>query len=154
MAPHRYAFRSAWRLAQPVPVVWDVLEAVPSYPSWWPQVRRTRIVELAAAEVTCRSFLPYSLVFTSRPSVREPSDGVLEARLSGHLEGWSRWTLTADGDGCLAVFEEEVVVTRPLLRLLEPVARPVFRLNHRWMMWRGERGLRRWLSRGGASPPR
>ena len=146
MAPHRYRFRSEWRLARPASIVWDVLEAVPSYPSWWPQVRRTAIVELAAVEVTCRSALPYSLVFTSRPARREPSAGVLEARLHGDLEGWSRWTITSDGgDCCITVFEEEVVVNRRLLRLLEPAARPLFRLNHRWMMRGGVRGLRRHL---------
>lgn len=142
MAGHLYRFRSTWRLDHPVAVVWDVLEAVPSYPSWWPQVRSVSIVELAAVRVTCRSALPYSLVFTSRPARREPSAGVLEARLSGDLEGWSRWTLADDGSGgTLAAFDEEVVLNRALLRFVEPVARPLLRLNHRWMMRGCRRGL-------------
>ena len=147
VADHRYRFRSTWRLTDPVEVVWDVLEAVPAYPSWWPQVRSVSIVELAAVRVTCRSALPYSLVFTSRPARREPSAGVLEARLDGDLEGWSRWTLIDDGSGgTVAVFDEEVVVNRPLLRAIEPVARPVLRLNHRWMMRGGRRGLAAFLA--------
>jgi len=146
----RYRFRSTWRLAAPPEAVWDALEDVPGYVRWWPDVRLVEIVELAAVSVTCRSVLPYSLTFVSRPARRDAAAGVLEARLSGDLDGWSRWTVSSDG---VAVFEQSVTLGRPLLRVLSPVARPAFRANHWAMMRRGERGLRQWLSRGAASPP-
>lgn len=43
------------------------------------------------------------------------------------------------------VIDQRVVVTKPLLRALAPVARPLFRANHTLMMRRGQRGLRAYL---------
>jgi hypothetical protein len=137
---NHYHFRAEWQLDQPLPVVWDALEALVDYPRWWPQVRRAELIELAACRLTIRSFLPYDLTFVSRPARRE--DGVLEASLSGDLEGWSRWTITGS---TTAVFEEDVEVVKPLLRRLS-VARPLFRANHSWMMRSGQRGLRAHLA--------
>lgn len=71
---------------------------------------------------------------------------MLEARLTGDLEGHSRWTLapSPDGAGTVLQFGEEVEVRRRLLRTLS-FARPAFRFNHAVMMRAGERGLRRHL---------
>jgi hypothetical protein len=71
---------------------------------------------------------------------------VLEAKLTGDLEGFSRWTITATGSGADLLFEEEVVTTKALLRRLAPIARPAFRANHALMMRHGERGLRTYLA--------
>jgi hypothetical protein len=71
---------------------------------------------------------------------------VLEATLSGDLDGFSRWTITAVDGGTVAVFEEEVETTKRALRLLAPVARPAFRANHWLMMRHGQAGLQARLS--------
>ena len=61
--------------------------------------------------------------------------------MTGDLEGFSRWTISADGDGTSATFDEQVVATKPMLRRLELIARPAFKANHTKMMRDGERGL-------------
>jgi hypothetical protein len=43
-----------------------------------------------AYEFVCRSSLPYELRFTTEQSVRDPVGRVLEARLVGDLDGFSR----------------------------------------------------------------
>ena len=43
------------------------------------------------------------------------------------------------------LFEQEVEVKKPLVRVLSPVARPLFRFNHALMMRRGDHGLNRYL---------
>ena len=139
----RYRFRSVWHVDAPAARVWDLLEAVPEYPAWWPQIRQARMVELSAVEVVARSMLPYELRMVLRPTRRE--DGVLEVRLSGDLDGFARFTLSGS---TTVVFEQEVELRK--LRWLSPVAAPFFRANHWWMMRGGERGL----SRAAASPPR
>jgi hypothetical protein len=93
-----------------------------------------------------RSLLPYYLEFVSERSRDEPAAGVLEARLIGDLDGFSRWTISADGDGARLVFEEEVVTRKRWLNLLAPIARPAFKFNHALMMRRGEAGLRTFLA--------
>jgi hypothetical protein len=78
--------------------------------------------------------------------VADRDAGILKARLAGDLDGYTSWALEDTPDGCSLHFVEEVEVNKALLRVLAPVARPLFRLNHAVMMLRGERGLRRHLS--------
>ena len=151
MGRNDYRFRSEWRLAAPPSAVYDVLVDLGAYPEWWPEVKRAVQVASDAAELTCRASLPYALVFTTTQSRQDPVAGVLEATMRGDLDGVSRWTISAEGDGTLAVFEEEVEARKRLLRLLAPVARPLFRLNHGLMMRHGQAGLRERLA--ASSPP-
>ena len=57
-------------------------------------------------------------------------------------------TVTAYGDGTQAVFEQQVDVRKPLMRLLALPGRPLFLLNHALMMRGGQRGLRARLRSG------
>jgi hypothetical protein len=145
---HRYVFRSTWHLDAPVADVTAALEEVGSYPAWWPEVREATRIDEDTYELRCRSTLPYDLVFETRRSVHDTVGGVLEANMIGDLEGFSRWTISADplGAGTVAVFDEDVVANKRLLRVLEPVARPGFRANHWLMMRHGEAGLRVYLA--------
>jgi hypothetical protein len=141
-----YVFRSEWRLDADPADVFAVLEDLATYPAWWPEVRRADPVDPDACRLTCRSLLPYDLAFTTSRSRQDPAAGVLEATMAGDLAGFSRWTITASGDGTLAVFDEEVDVTKALLVKLEPWARPAFRANHWLMMRHGQAGLRTYVA--------
>jgi hypothetical protein len=123
-----------------------VLERVPDYPLWWPQVRSVTPLGDLTFELVCRSSLPYELRFTTTQAVRDPETRVLEATMVGDLEGFSRWTITVGANGTSATFAEEVVATKALLRRLELIARPAFKANHTRMMRDGERGLRTYLA--------
>ncbi|WP_030541989.1 SRPBCC family protein [Streptomyces albus] len=146
MDPHHYRFRSLWTLDAPPGAVYAVLERPEEYPLWWPHVREAERTPTGAGRARFRSVLPYDLVVTARESRRDPVAGVLETALSGDLEGWARWTVTARrsdrGGGSHALFEQEVTVRRRLLRALAVPGRPLFRANHRLMMRGGQRGLR------------
>ena len=126
--------------------VYAVLERLPDYPLWWPQVRSVTPLGNDTYELVCRSALPYELRFTTKQAVRDPVDRVVEATMFGDLEGFSRWTISVDSKGAAATFDEQVVATKPLLRRLELVARPAFKANHARMMRDGERGLRTYLA--------
>ncbi|MCU1376344.1 MAG: hypothetical protein JWO68_3630, partial [Actinomycetia bacterium] len=82
---NHYVFRSAWTLDAPPAAVYAALEAVGDYPAWWPEIRRAEQVGDASFTFTCRSTLPYDLVFTSSQSRHDPEAGVLEAVLTGDL---------------------------------------------------------------------
>ena len=141
-----YVFRSEWRLPAPPERVYAVLAAVEEYPRWWPQVRRARRTGDGSGELTCRSLLPYDLTFVMHRELEDPDARVLRARLSGDLRGSSQWTINADGDGSVAVFDEDVGVGSGTLRLAGRLLRPVLRANHDLMMHSGERGLRHYLT--------
>jgi hypothetical protein len=141
-----YVFQSAWSLEAPVDDVFVALSELVAYPSWWPEVRTVREVSPGSAELVCRSLLPYDLVFSSSQTRRDPEMGVLEAALTGDLDGFSRWTISPAAGGSLAVFDEEVTAQKALLRRLGRVARPAFEANHTLMMRHGRRGLRTFLA--------
>lgn len=145
----RYRFRSAWHVDASRDAVFGVLADFASYPRWWRQIRSVERVDEDSAEVVCRSALPYRLELRAERTCQDPDRGVLEVRLSGDLDGWSRWTLAPAGRRTSLVYEQEVVVHGRLLRVAGLVGRPVLRLNHAWMMRGGRVGLDRWLAGSG-----
>src|SRR5262245_18910022 len=130
MTDNRYEFRNHWSVDAAPDSAYTVLEALDRYPRWWPEVRDVRQISDQAYELRCRALLPYDLIFVTHEGKRDPVNRVLEARLTGDLEGFSRWTITpATGSGADLLFEEEVVTTKAMLRRLAPIAAQVFGAN-------------------------
>ncbi|MGW3958150.1 SRPBCC family protein [Streptomyces sp. NPDC004752] len=140
-----YRFRSRWPLPAPTADVYDALERAEDYPRWWPQVRAVNRLNDTTGIITIRSALPYDMTVTARAVRRDPAAGILEIAMTGDIEGWARWTVTADGTGTLARYDQVVDVNKPLLRRLAFPGRPFFRVNHRLMMRAGRRGLLAYL---------
>ncbi len=152
-----YVFRSTWHVAAPPAAVTSVLNDLPSYPAWWPEIRQVRPLGDGRFEVLARSLLPYELRFVSEAAAPGPGPdpGVIEARLSGDLEGWVRWRVEEADGGCRLAYDQEVTTHKRLLNAMAPVARPAFRANHAVMMRHGEAGLRAFMAgyaRGASSP--
>jgi hypothetical protein len=145
----RYRFEHAWSVPLEWGQVFDVLADVAGYPTWWPQVRAVARVDDDTAHVVARSLLPYSLDLVLTRAIEDPGAGVLEARIGGQLDGWSRWSLTAEGDLTRLRYEQEVLTAGRLMSAASSVARPALEANHTWMMRGGRRGLLR-LARGQA----
>ncbi|MFI0720210.1 SRPBCC family protein [Streptomyces sp. NPDC021224] len=143
-----YRFRSVWRLAADPDTVYRVLERPDAYPRWWPQIREVRQTGATTGVLRFRSLLPYDLVVTARSTRQDPGARVLEAAMEGDLEGWVRWTAAPEGTGTRLLFEQQVVVRKPLMRLLAAPGRPFFLANHTLMMYAGLRGLRALLADG------
>ncbi|CAL9588377.1 SRPBCC family protein [Streptomyces sp. enrichment culture] len=142
MDPNHYRFRSRWALPAPAPVVYRILERVEDYPRWWPQVREVTRTDATAGTARIRSVLPYDLVVVLRTRRRDPAAGILEVGLDGDITGRARWTVTpVRTGGCLARYEQEAEVRKPLLRRLALPAHCLFRANHALMMRAGRRGL-------------
>ena len=97
---------------------------------------------------------PYS-VRPGTPAARMPQvpgavirqrAGRLRVKLSGDLEGFLAGLVLGSGEETRLEITQEVVARKPLLRRLDPFARPLFRANHAMMMRRGRRGLRTHLA--------
>lgn len=146
MSVNRYRFRSVWRLSGPVDDVFDVVTDPGSYPLWWPDIHGVGRIDDDTAEVVCKSVLPYALVFRLHRAEQDARAGRLLVGMTGDLEGFCRSTVVQRPRSVTLEITQEVVVNKRLLKLLAPVARPVFRANHAAMMWRGQHGLRRFLS--------
>lgn len=134
-----YSFRSTWWLPHPAADVRATLIDVERYPEWWPQVLACLHLGPDDGLVLCRSALPYTLELHLH-AVHRDADR-LETSVSGDLEGWVRWRLLAEGNGCRVSFEQEVVVTSRALAWGSYVARPLLRWNHARMMTGAQAGL-------------
>lgn len=150
MGLNHYRFRSVWTVLAGFEETFAAVGDLASYPLWWPEIKRVDLIDPDRARVTIAALLPYSLTLVMQRQVLDRDTGMLEAGLSGDLQGWSSWKVSRAQGGCLLVFEEQVEMKRRLLRLIAPAARPAFLVNHALMMKRGEAGLRRHLAGGGS----
>lgn len=141
-----FRFHHQWALDAPVARVFATLADVERYAVWWPQVRTVERIDDASGRTSIRSFLPYTLHLVLRRDVEDQVGGVLRVAVSGDLEGWCQWQLSADGDGTAATFEQEATVTPTLLARTAPVTGPLLRANHSWMMRSGRAGLAGYLA--------
>jgi len=148
-----YVFRSVWSVEAALVDVSVVLADVRTYPAWWPEIRAVKDLGQGRFEMIARSLLPYDLCFVSEQRIDKWRPGLIEAGLSGDLEGFARWSIESVGTGCTLVYDQEVDTHKTLLNALAPVARPGFRMNHTLMMRHGQAGLRTFMagySRGAA----
>ena len=153
MAP-RYEFRTVWRVTGTVGEVRDVLADGASLPRWWPAVYLSVDVlnegdeTGVGAEIALftTGWLPYTLRWTL--TVAEPiTDTGYALTAAGDLVGAGRWTFRQDGAQVVITYDWRVSASKPLLRRLTWLLRPVFAANHRWAMARGEESLRLELRR-------
>ncbi len=145
-AMNRYQFRSVWTLPVAAGEVFEVVTDPATYPLWWPDIHGVGRIDDDTAEVICRSVLPYALTFRLHRAEQDFDRGRMLVGMTGDLEGFCRSTLVRRRRSVTLEITQQVIVNKRLLQLLAPVARPVFRANHAAMMWRGQRGLRRFLS--------
>ncbi|HEX2214631.1 MAG TPA: hypothetical protein VHH12_14500, partial [Mycobacterium sp.] len=143
-----YRFLTVWRVTGTVAEVKSVLSDSAALPRWWPSVYLSvRPVHAGAAggvgavvDVHTKGWLPYTLRWMLR--ITEPiGDAGFALEATGDLCGTGRWTFLQEGPQVRITFDWQVVATKPLLRRLGWIAKPVFAANHRWAMARGEKSL-------------
>lgn len=142
----RYRFASRWTVAAPPDAAYAAVHEVVGYPAWWPEVKDARKLAADRFWLRTRSILPYDLAFDLERTIADPRGGILEARLTGDLEGVIRWTIEPAADGCRIAFDEDVVTNKALLNRLAPIVRPAYVANHALMMAHGQTGLRTFLA--------
>jgi hypothetical protein len=144
----RYQFVDTWQVPAPIEEVYDIVGDTLRYPEWWgaaflhvegdegpPRPGRR-------ASVIARGFLPYKIRWAGVVTTADRPNG-FEIELSGDFEGGGAWKLTPVGDGTQAELDWRPEVTKPLVRYLTPVLRPIFAKNHYWAMDRGQEGILR-----------
>jgi len=154
MAANVFRFEESWNLPGAcVDDVYDVLSRGELLPLWWQGVylEAERLDGAGDPKVgdriraKARGFLPYRLRFILQAAELTPPRRIV-VTTTGDFDG--RWTATLSqkGDGTHVDLIWEVIVQRPILKLLSPLLRPAFAWNHRWTTPRGELGLRRYLA--------
>jgi hypothetical protein len=147
-----YSFVTIWRIDAPIGQLYEALRDSLAWPTWWHAV--TAVEQLKAGDTigigdvrryTFKGRLPYTLGFDLRVD-RIEAPNVLGGVASGELAGTGVWTLTEDGPSLTTVRYDWNVRTTPWwMNLLAPIAGPVFRSNHDFVMSDGLEGLTRLL---------
>src|SRR5256885_4139946 len=97
----RYHFVSRWTVDAPADAAYAAIYEVVAYPAWWPEVKEARKLDEDHLRMRTRSILPYDLAFELERTIADPQGGILEARLTGDLQGVIRWTIETVAGGCL-----------------------------------------------------
>jgi uncharacterized protein YndB with AHSA1/START domain len=146
-----YRFLTTWVIEAERERVWDAVYDSDSWPDWWRGVTRTE--RLADGDdrgvgqrgvYHWRARLPYTVRFEV-VSTRVERPHLLEGDASGELAGVGRWRFYEDAGTTAVLYEWNVRTTRAWMNLLAPVAKPIFRANHDWVMRNGGEGLARLL---------
>lgn len=149
----RFVFVDEWRLAAAPGDVWAVVRDAVGWPQWWPSVRRTTRLALGAPErheaweFRFRTRLPYDMAFVADLRVTDAELRV-DAQATGRVEGRGVFRVEPVDGGALVRFDWEVRPQPTWMRVVAPLARPVFSWNHRSLMAEGAFGLARRLDTG------
>ena len=146
-----YSFVTLWRFRSPLEPVWEMVYRSEDWPGWWRGVERVERIEEGDASgvgalqlYTWKSRLPYRLAFHMRLK-RVEHFSLIEGEAVGELTGTGRWRLTYDAGVTHVRYDWNVRTSKPLMNLLAPIARPVFKWNHDVVMDWGADGLARKL---------
>jgi uncharacterized protein YndB with AHSA1/START domain len=140
-----YVFLDEWDVAAPQGAVFQALADPRTYPIWWTPTY-TEVEADGPPAVGCASRqrfkarLPYTLSTVSTIVRLEPPRE-FEVQVDGDLRGRGVWTLTPTEGKVHVRFDWRVHADRPLLRILTPVLRPLFRWNHNVAITRAIVGL-------------
>lgn len=142
-----FEFTTVWELPAPVERVWDELLDIDAWPTWWRGFERVDVVRTGDAngvgnvrDLVTRGRMPYRLRYRVEVVRVEPLR-LIEARSTGDLEGFGRWTIEPTALGTRAVYLWRVRTTRRLLRALSPIARRPLTRNHDQVMEWGREGI-------------
>lgn len=148
----KYVLTTVWHIDAPVDSVWAVIYSPQQWPQWWKGALGVTELEKGGAlgvggryRFLWKGRLPYTLMFECRVTRVAPLQA-LEGIASGELEGYGRWLFFRAGVTSIVRYEWCVGVTRPWMRLLSPVAHPLFKWNHDILMRDGGVGLSRLLN--------
>jgi Polyketide cyclase / dehydrase and lipid transport len=145
-----YRFVTVWRVQAPIDQVFAEIDAIESWPEWWPSVRRVeRLGDGDAAglgarfRMTFRGRLPYELRFDLE-TTRRLAPTSLAGDATGELEGVGEWTLWEEDGWTLVRYIWAIRTTAPWMNALAPLpfVDGIFRLNHHAVMRRGLAGIR------------
>lgn len=143
----QHEFLTTWLIEAERERVFEAIWESAHWPQWWPGV--VEAVEVEAGDergvgrrgrYEWRSRIPYPVRFEV-VSTRVERPLLLEGEASGDLQGTGRWRLFEEDRITAVLYEWRVRTTKRWMNLISPLAAPVFRANHDYVMRGGGIGL-------------
>jgi len=143
-----YHFITHWKADVSPAEVYDIIRKSSELPRWWPSVYLdVKILEEGdengvnkLVELYTKGWLPYTLRWKFRVKrVAKPHEIEIEA--IGDFVGRGIWTFADNGAGTDITYDWKIEATKPLLKRLSWLLKPLFSANHIWAMKKGEESL-------------
>jgi uncharacterized protein YndB with AHSA1/START domain len=142
-----YNFLTTWLLEAEREAIWEAIYDSERWPEWWKGVLEAEKLEEGDEKgvgqygrYVWKSKLPYRLEFFVRTTkVEKPH--LLEGDAEGELAGIGRWRLFEQDGATAVLYEWNVRTTRAWMNLLSPIGRPIFAVNHDYVMRNGGVGI-------------
>jgi uncharacterized protein YndB with AHSA1/START domain len=146
-----YNFLTTWLLEAEREAIWEAIYDSERWPEWWKGVLEAEKLEEGDEKgvgqygrYVWKSKLPYRLEFFVRTTkVEKPH--LLEGDAEGELAGIGRWRLFEQDGATAVLYEWNVRTTRAWMNLLSPIGRPIFAVNHGYVMRNGGVGIAKLL---------
>jgi uncharacterized protein YndB with AHSA1/START domain len=146
-----YSFLTTWLLEAEREQVWEAIYDSERWPQWWNGVLEAEKLEEGndagigqLGRYIWKAKLPYRVEFFIRTTkVERPF--LLEGDATGELAGIGRWRLFEQDGVTAAIYEWNVHTTKAWMNALAPVAGPVFKSNHDYVMRNGGVGIAKLL---------
>jgi hypothetical protein len=160
MALNDYHFITRWHVRGTREEIAAILGDAEDLIRWWPSVY-IDVKELEPGDengigrlvsLYTKGWLPYTLRWQFRVIQSNPPSGFTIEAL-GDFVGRGIWTLVQDGDWVNVTYDWKIQATKPLLRRLSFLLKPIFSANHHWAMRKGEESLKLELERRHARTP-
>lgn len=146
---HDFSYEGTFRFDATPDELWESLQRVDLFESWWPWMRDVRVEGVALAPGSVLSFrivppVPYRMTIEVEVTESEP-DVRVTGRVSGDLRGWGHLEFEPDGDGSVVVTTWEVEIHNAAIRTVIRLARPVLLWAQQWAVESSLRGFRAYL---------
>ncbi|KXK22018.1 MAG: hypothetical protein UZ15_CFX003001137 [Chloroflexi bacterium OLB15] len=147
MPANNYHFITHWRIKANLREVVDVLGNAEDLPRWWPSVY-LEVKQLTPGDeagigrrvsLYTKGWLPYTLRWSF--TVTDVRDDGFTLTADGDFVGRGIWTFVQDGDYTEAIYDWKIEATKPILRDYSWIMKPIFGMNHKWAMARGQESL-------------
>jgi len=152
MSSADYLFITNWKVEGQKDEVYDILGDADGLARWWPSVYLDvkvlkpgdeagvgKIVELFT-----KGWLPYTLRWSFEVTNANKPNGFTIVP-SGDFIGRGIWTFEKDQENplfCNITYDWKISASKPLLKRLSFLVKPIFSANHLWAMRKGEESLR------------
>ena len=149
MAINEYHFITHWNVEATCEEVYDVIGDADGLKTWWPSVYLdTKVLKEGDAKnvgkvvaLYTKGWLPYTLKWNFIVAeTNKPLGFTIKA--DGDFVGRGIWVFEQQGKNCHIIFDWKLDAEKPLLKKRSFIMKPVFSLNHRWAMKKGEDSLK------------
>ena len=149
MDENEYHFITHWKMEATSQEVYDILSDTEALSKWWPAVYLdVKEIEHGnensigkKVKLYTKGWLPYTLQWDFEVTENiKPVTFTIKA--TGDFIGRGIWFLQQNGSDCYISFNWKLEAQKALIKNLSFIFKPIFSLNHRWAMKKGQQSLK------------